>query len=246
MLSAPRSLYAAVNCRFSNFSQTSAPIISDKVRLTIIGVRTTLPLMPHCRRECRRSFEAEASPRGLAVHLAATMLSAVPCASTLLALTAALLPRLHFGHANHQVNGIQVERQESCSISGALIGDDGKVSECSRCRLVRLAEGNTNVDGSGRTLLPGLIDAHGHVIGLGFAALQLDLVGTSSLADLQQRFADLRGRTPHRWFSAAAGIRSCGPTRSSRQRPTSTPSCLIVPWCWTGSTAMRSSQTAPR
>ena len=34
------------------------------------------------------------------------------------------------------------------------------------------------VDGGGRTLLPGLIDAHGHVIDLGFAALRLDVTGT--------------------------------------------------------------------
>ena len=43
LLSAPRSLYAAVNCRFSNLSQTSAPMISDSVRLTSIGVRMTSP-----------------------------------------------------------------------------------------------------------------------------------------------------------------------------------------------------------
>ena len=42
-------------------------------------------------------------------------------------------------------------------------------------------------DAGGRTLLPGLIDAHGHVIGLGFAALTLDLTGTTSVADLQQQ-----------------------------------------------------------
>jgi predicted amidohydrolase YtcJ len=53
--------------------------------------------------------------------------------------------------------------------------------------LVRLANINSHVDGRGRTLLPGFIDAHGHVLGLGFAALQLDLVGTSSLEEFKQR-----------------------------------------------------------
>src|SRR5438552_7854439 len=57
------------------------------------------------------------------------------------------------------------------------------------------------VDGHGRTLLPGLIDAHGHVLGLGFAALQLDLVGTSSLADLQQRLKAYAAAHPDaRWI----------------------------------------------
>jgi len=46
---------------------------------------------------------------------------------------------------------------------------------------------DARIDAGGRTLLPGLIDAHGHVMSLGFGALQLDLTGTTSLADLQQR-----------------------------------------------------------
>jgi hypothetical protein len=32
-----------VNCKFSNFSHTSAPMISERVRLFSIGVRTTEP-----------------------------------------------------------------------------------------------------------------------------------------------------------------------------------------------------------
>src|SRR5258708_38074260 len=43
------------------------------------------------------------------------------------------------------------------------------------------------VDENGRTLLPGLIDAHGHVMDLGMAALSVQLTGTSSITDLQQR-----------------------------------------------------------
>jgi hypothetical protein len=38
-------LVGGVNCRFSNFSQTSAPMISESVRLTSIGVRMTAPSM---------------------------------------------------------------------------------------------------------------------------------------------------------------------------------------------------------
>ena len=36
-LSAPRSLKLAVNCRFSNFSQISAPKMSDSVRDRVNG-----------------------------------------------------------------------------------------------------------------------------------------------------------------------------------------------------------------
>lgn len=37
------------------------------------------------------------------------------------------------------------------------------------------------VDGRGKVMLPGLIDAHGHVMGLGFQQLNADLTGTESL-----------------------------------------------------------------
>ena len=45
LFSAPRSLNEAVNCRFSNLSQTSAPVSSDSVRLCRQGVRSTAPAM---------------------------------------------------------------------------------------------------------------------------------------------------------------------------------------------------------
>ncbi|MBB1363470.1 amidohydrolase [Shewanella sp. SR44-4] len=38
----------------------------------------------------------------------------------------------------------------------------------------------TSVDGKGKTLLPGLIDAHGHVLGYGLSLLTADLTNTSS------------------------------------------------------------------
>ncbi len=43
------------------------------------------------------------------------------------------------------------------------------------------------VDGGGKTLLPGLIDAHGHITDLGFQQTRIQLVGTQNLADAQQR-----------------------------------------------------------
>src|SRR5258708_33244608 len=45
VLSAPRSLKEAVNCWFSNFTQTSAWVMRDSVSLRRQGVRTTAPAM---------------------------------------------------------------------------------------------------------------------------------------------------------------------------------------------------------
>jgi predicted amidohydrolase YtcJ len=79
------------------------------------------------------------------------------------------------------VNGIQVGADGQLRHFSALTsGDDGKVRQViEHPELVRLAGITSTVDGGGRTLLPGLIDAHGHVLGLGFSALLLDLLGTS-------------------------------------------------------------------
>ena len=45
------------------------------------------------------------------------------------------------------------------------------------------------VDGGGKTLLPGLIDAHGHVLSLGEEQLQVDLRGSLSMAEALRRVA---------------------------------------------------------
>ena len=57
------------------------------------------------------------------------------------------------------------------------------------------------LNGRGRTLIPGLIDAHGHVMGLGMGALQLDLSDTGSLAEAQRRIAAYAAANPTpRWI----------------------------------------------
>ncbi|NGP89328.1 amidohydrolase [Fodinibius halophilus] len=44
------------------------------------------------------------------------------------------------------------------------------------------SNGSTKIiDGDGKVMLPGLIDAHGHVMGLGFQQMNADLTGTQSL-----------------------------------------------------------------
>ena len=86
------------------------------------------------------------------------------------------------------VNGIQVGADGRLTHFRALLVDDAG-------RVVRTVpfdeEGDLGakqrIDGQGLTMLPGLIDAHGHVMALGFSALQLDLTGAKSLAEFQSR-----------------------------------------------------------
>jgi len=95
------------------------------------------------------------------------------------------------------------------NVNGYTIGEDGKLVRFTGLmiddegRVVRLLQPGEprpavrpDLDGGGRTLLPGLIDAHGHVMGLGLGALVLDLSATTSLADAQRRIRDYAAANP--------------------------------------------------
>lgn len=52
------------------------------------------------------------------------------------------------------------------------------------------------IDGAGKTLIPGLIDAHGHVLNYGLSLLRVDLVGTTTEAEAAARVADFYNANP--------------------------------------------------
>ena len=94
-------------------------------------------------------------------------------------------------------NGIQVGADGKLErFTGILIGNEGKVKRLLHGEMIKAAADTKVVDAAGRTILPGLIDAHGHVMALGFGALQLDLTGTTSIADLQQRLKAYAAANP--------------------------------------------------
>jgi predicted amidohydrolase YtcJ len=118
--------------------------------------------------------------------------------TSLLALALALLPSpLLADTLIRNVNGIQVGADGKLQhFNGLVVGDDGKVKAVLDRADLNKAKITGSVDGQGKTLLPGFIDAHGHVTDLGFAALHLDLTGTQSLAELQQRLRDYAAAHP--------------------------------------------------
>jgi predicted amidohydrolase YtcJ len=101
----------------------------------------------------------------------------------------------------YNANGIQVDQfGHLARFYGFVIDDKGKVARLVRSDEPRPTTTNA-IDLHGRTLLPGLIDAHGHIMALGFTALQLDLTGTTSLADLQERLKAYAEANPNaRWI----------------------------------------------
>jgi predicted amidohydrolase YtcJ len=85
--------------------------------------------------------------------------------------------------------------------NGLLIGDDGRVRQLLQRGDRRPERPRYLLNGRGRTLIPGLIDGHGHVMGLGMGALLLDLSDTNSLAEAQARIAAYAAANPTpRWI----------------------------------------------
>ncbi|MFL6742401.1 MAG: amidohydrolase, partial [Sphingomicrobium sp.] len=114
------------------------------------------------------------------------------------------------------VNGIQVGPDGKLQHFGALLIDDnGRVESVIKMPTPRVKRYDRLIDGQGKTLLPGLIDAHGHVLGLGFSALQLDLVGTSSLDDLKARLKAYAAAHPEaRWIQGRGWNQELWPDKS--------------------------------
>jgi predicted amidohydrolase YtcJ len=99
------------------------------------------------------------------------------------------------------VNGYSIGADGRLIRFGAmLVGDDGKVERLIARGDKKPERARFRFDGKGRTLLPGLIDAHGHVMALGLNALQLDLSDTRTLQEAQARIAAYAAANPTpRW-----------------------------------------------
>ncbi|KEQ54024.1 amidohydrolase [Sphingobium chlorophenolicum] len=61
------------------------------------------------------------------------------------------------------------------------------------------------LDAGGKTLIPGLIDAHGHVMGYGLSLITLDLSGTKSLAEAQAKIRAYAAANPGRKWIIGTG-----------------------------------------
>ena len=100
------------------------------------------------------------------------------------------------------VNGYTLDQDRKLVRFGAmLVGNDGRVKQLYSGKDRKLERAEYRLDGRGRTLIPGLIDAHGHVMGLGFQAIQLDLSETRTLAEAQAKLAAFAAANPSpRWI----------------------------------------------
>ena len=73
--------------------------------------------------------------------------------------------------------------------TGMVIGSDGRIVQILHRGDKRPSRTDYQVDGKGHVVMPGMIDAHLHVMQLGFAALTLDLSDTRTLPEALAKIA---------------------------------------------------------
>lgn len=104
------------------------------------------------------------------------------------------------------INGMTLnEDGKVIRFAAMVIDDEGRVKELLDRKDKRPKNVDFQFDGKGKTLIPGFVDAHGHVMGLGFAALTLDLSGTKSLAEAQQALREYAAKYPNRPWIIGGG-----------------------------------------
>lgn len=89
--------------------------------------------------------------------------------------------------------------------TGLLLTPEGKISRLLERGDKRPEKLDWRTDMKGKVLAPGMIDAHGHVMELGFRALQLDLSGTRSLAEALDRIRAYAAANPERKWIIGGG-----------------------------------------
>lgn len=97
------------------------------------------------------------------------------------------------------VDGVTIDAKGGIDrFTGLVVGNDGRIKQVLHRGDKRPERPDYKLDGNGQFLIPGLIDSHGHVMGLGFAALTLDLTDTRSLSEALSKIAAYAQAHPDR------------------------------------------------
>ncbi len=116
------------------------------------------------------------------------------CAALAFAATPSLADTLVYN-----VDGITIgDSGEVERFVGLVFDDDGTITDVLERGDDRPSDVDFAIDGQGRVMLPGMIDAHVHVMGIGYGALTLDLSDTTSLDDALRKIAQFAEENPGR------------------------------------------------
>ena len=139
---------------------------------------------------------------------ASARISASPrlCVNMLLAALLAILPApLLADTLIDNINGISLDRDGKVSRFTAMtIDEQGRIVQVYR-RGDDPPRADYRENGRGRTVVPGMIDAHAHVMALGLGELVLDLTGTRSLDEALARLAAYVAANPERPWIVGRG-----------------------------------------
>ncbi len=109
----------------------------------------------------------------------------------------------------HNINGYTATAKGSLQFDGLLIDDQGKVlqtlSQQAVEKLLKDKKKLNHIDGKGKYLLPGLIDAHAHILGDGIALSTVDLVGTQSADEAAKRVLAFAEENPDQQWITGRG-----------------------------------------
>ena len=104
------------------------------------------------------------------------------------------------------VRGITLDESgQVVRFSALLVTADGHIKQIVEVPFKRIDKVDWRYDGKGQVLIPGLIDGHTHVMETGLAALSLDLSGTTSLAQAQDRIRAFSAAHPERKWILGGG-----------------------------------------
>ena len=109
------------------------------------------------------------------------------------------------------VNGNIYTANDAQPRAEAVIARDGRITfvGTSGDARRRAPANATGIDLKGRTVVPGLTDAHAHLEGIGLRELAFDLEGTTSVVDLQLRLKQrAAGTKPGEWITGRGWIES--------------------------------------
>ena len=104
------------------------------------------------------------------------------------------------------VQGIALDQDGKVQrFTGIWIDDEGRIRQILDRTDKRPREIDAYVDGEGQYVIPGMIDSHLHVMGIGFGALTLDLSDTSSLEEARAKIAAYAAENPGRAWIIGRG-----------------------------------------
>jgi predicted amidohydrolase YtcJ len=134
-----------------------------------------------------------------------------------------------FQNGNVHTLDLRRPRAEAVAVLGRDIVAVGSKADV----VARIGPRTRVVDLGGRTLLPGFADSHAHLLGIGYQRLDVDLMGTTSYAEVVARMARaVRGRPRGEWIRGRGWHESkwtAPPTDAVRGFPTQAALSAAVP-----------------